>query len=93
LLSQAAVKLNVPFYLLRSVKLKSGVINSSVDSNINPLNAELNPLCHLLALLGAHHILHVSRVRVKHVPTYSECCNGAEWRETGSEKKKAMNDL
>jgi len=31
---------------------------------ISPLNAELNPICHLLALLGAHHILHVSRVRV-----------------------------
>jgi hypothetical protein len=31
---------------------------------INPLNAELNPICHLLALLGAHHILHISRVRV-----------------------------
>jgi hypothetical protein len=25
----------------------------------------VNPICHLLALLGAHHILHVSRVRVK----------------------------
>ena len=34
------------------------------DTDINPLNAELNPICHLLALLGAHHILHVSRVRV-----------------------------
>ena len=31
----------------------------------NPLNAELNPICHLLALLAAHHILHVSRIRVK----------------------------
>jgi hypothetical protein len=31
---------------------------------VNPLNAELNPICHLLALLGAHHILHVSRIRV-----------------------------
>jgi hypothetical protein len=31
---------------------------------INPLNTELNPICHLLALLGTHHILHVSRVRV-----------------------------
>ena len=30
----------------------------------NTSNAELNPICHLLALLGAHHILHVSRVRV-----------------------------
>jgi hypothetical protein len=31
----------------------------------NPSNTELNPICHLLALLGAHHILHVSRTRVK----------------------------
>jgi len=31
----------------------------------NPLNVELNPICHLLALLGAHHFLHVSGVRVK----------------------------
>jgi hypothetical protein len=33
---------------------------------INPLNADLNPICHLLALLGAHHILHVSRIRVNY---------------------------
>jgi len=32
--------------------------------HINPLNAELNPICHFLALLGAHHILHVSGLRV-----------------------------
>ena len=31
---------------------------------INPLNPELNPICHLLALLGIHHFLHVSRIRV-----------------------------
>ena len=31
---------------------------------LNPLNAELNPICHLLALLGAHLIFHVSRLRV-----------------------------
>ena len=31
---------------------------------LNPLNAELNPICYLLALLGAHLILHVSRIRV-----------------------------
>jgi len=36
-----------------------------ISSFINPLNAELNPIFHLLALLGAHHILHVSRIRVK----------------------------
>ena len=32
----------------------------------NPLNADLNPVCHLMALLGAHHILHVSRIRVNY---------------------------
>ena len=32
---------------------------------INPLNPELNPICYMLALLGAHHFLHVSRIRVK----------------------------
>ena len=31
---------------------------------INASNAELNPICHLLALLAAHHILHISRIRV-----------------------------
>ena len=35
-----------------------------VSKCINPSNAELNPICHVLALLGAHHILHVSRIRV-----------------------------
>jgi len=32
---------------------------------MNPLNAELNPICHLLTLLGAHPIFHISRTRVK----------------------------
>jgi hypothetical protein len=31
---------------------------------INPLNAELNSICHLLALLGAHPIFHISRMKV-----------------------------
>ena len=35
------------------------------NSAFSPLNAELNPICHLLALIGAHHILHVSRIRFK----------------------------
>jgi len=34
---------------------------------INPLNVELNPICNLLALLGVHHIFHVSGLRVKMV--------------------------
>jgi len=31
---------------------------------LSPLNAKLNPICHFLALLGAHPIFHVSRIRV-----------------------------
>jgi hypothetical protein len=33
-------------------------------TDVNPLNTKLNPTCHLLALLGAHPILHVSGIRV-----------------------------
>ena len=43
-------------------------LSKFIDQNptsFNPLNAELNPICCLLALLGAHHFLHVSRMRVK----------------------------
>ena len=42
-----------------------GYLSVDEEDNINPLNAELNPICHLLALLGAHHIFHVSGLRVK----------------------------
>ena len=31
----------------------------------NPFNAELNLICHLLALIGGHHIFHASTIRVK----------------------------
>jgi len=34
------------------------------NSGTKRLNAELNPICHLLVLLGAHPILHISRIRV-----------------------------
>jgi hypothetical protein len=38
----------------------------------NPLNDELNPTWHLLGLLGAHHILHISRIKVKsHLAVYN----------------------
>jgi hypothetical protein len=37
---------------------------------LNPLNAELNSICHLLELLAAHHILHVSRIRVNDILKY-----------------------
>ena len=37
----------------------------TVHMKINLLNPELNPICHSLALIGAYHILHISRIRVK----------------------------
>ena len=43
----------------------SPLCSADVTAMFNPLNAELNHICHLLALLGAHHILHISRIRVK----------------------------
>jgi len=46
--------------------VNNGLFNDDVRSSeyveFNPLNAELNPICNLLALLGAHHILHISRI-------------------------------
>jgi hypothetical protein len=36
-----------------------------IPNKFNPLNADLNPICHLLAILGVHPILYVSRIRVK----------------------------
>ena len=45
-------------------------IKSARVRTINPLNAELNHICHLLALLGTHHILYVSRIRVKNPASY-----------------------
>jgi hypothetical protein len=46
--------------VVRHIKL-----HDSKYVNFNPLNAELDPICHLLALLGVHYFLHVSRIRVK----------------------------
>ena len=42
-------------------------ITDDVFSRIHfkTLNAQFNPICHMLALLGSHHILHVSSMRVK----------------------------
>ena len=44
---------------------------STTALSVNPLNAELNPIRHLLALEGARHIVHVSRVRVKSHPPFA----------------------
>ena len=61
---------------------------------INPLNAELNPICYLLALLGAHHFLHVSRIRVKGWKLVSKRPIGrpkSRWEDDVSEDIKTLN--
>jgi hypothetical protein len=54
----------VTFLFLFSCILLCFHQSSAYCSLFNPLNAKLNPICHLLALLGAHPILHISRIRV-----------------------------
>jgi hypothetical protein len=60
-----------PFLALRNLSPYSIIFN--------PLNAEFNPISHLLALLGAHPILHVSRIRVNlhpSIPSHSWLVDG-----------------
>ena len=56
-------------YLIEKIRKKVTELernNWKIDfSWINPLNTELNPICHLLALLGGATIVVVSRLRVK----------------------------
>ena len=46
------------------ILLSFSVKSHTKIAQFNPLNAELNPISYMLALL-AHHFLHVSRIRVK----------------------------
>ena len=52
---------------LRNVDVRE--IRRFVIMRFNPLNAELNPICHLLALLGGATIVVISRLRVN-----EHCC-------------------
>jgi hypothetical protein len=45
--------------------LKNSYSLFPVEMGVNPLNGELNPTCHLLALLGDATIVVVSRLRAK----------------------------
>ena len=50
--------------LVEALHYKPKVSGSIPGWVINLLNPELNPTCYLLALFGAHHFLHVSKIRV-----------------------------
>ena len=62
----------VYYYIIKSVSTDyvekspfstAKLLNQTINYlSFNPLNAELNPMCYLLALLGAYHFLHVSRI-------------------------------
>ena len=62
----------IPFYNSRSVfdhitlSVYALQCYMCLSWTFNPLNAELNPIRHLLALAGARHFVHVSRVRINH---------------------------
>ena len=62
----------------------------------NPLNAEFNLIYHLLALFGAHHILHISRIRVNKCQTDRNLQNSELYREAQwsyrKEVRKASKD-
>ena len=52
--------------VLQYLQIDQFLIHAGIPKNtFNPLNPELNPICCLLALLGANHFLHVNRVRFK----------------------------
>ena len=70
-------------YLVGSLKEKTCVLSRSVFYHyftnditslvrFNPLKTELNTICHLLALLGAHHILYISSIRVNSTKQHTE---------------------
>ena len=47
------------------ISLMSGHFFIATHKSGLTLDTELNPVCHLLALLEGYHILHVFRIRVK----------------------------
>jgi len=62
---------NRPIFKIFCAEAKVKIITSDIShikqpvSILNPLNVDLNPICHLLALLGGATIVVVSRLRVK----------------------------
>ena len=60
-------RLTLTLLMLRIWRATNNVTKWQMGFNylFNCLNTELNPMCHLLALVGTHHILHVSGLRLK----------------------------
>jgi hypothetical protein len=60
------INLTMALFVCRNVGVSFFVTGNKCE--INPLNAELNHICHLLALLGGATIVVVSRLRVNYYP-------------------------
>ena len=56
---------------------RTATAQGAVTQCFNPLNAKLNPIYHFLAIFGAHHILHFSRIRVKQRRSYERVSQNA----------------
>jgi hypothetical protein len=54
----------LPAEILGTLPCKPSAFRKRLRRVIDPSNVKLNPICSLLALLGAHHILHINRIRV-----------------------------
>jgi hypothetical protein len=55
---------NFFFHQKIAINKKQKEVLVEILLHFNPLNAELNLICHLLALVGAHPLFHVRRIRV-----------------------------
>jgi hypothetical protein len=84
----------VNIYILQPNKKKNRqLIPSTQIGGFNPLNAKLKPICHLLALLGAHHILHLSRIRVKNTNTLQQFTKAIIVNNTQEQDKSGIHKL
>ena len=76
--------LSVDVALLQITKTYTHTHTHTHTNSTDPLNADLNPICHLLALLGGATIVVVRRLRVKQmllIFTFSEPCIVIHQRE------------
>ena len=64
--SDASIPCNyLPVHTLHFIRDPAMTHTTYINLRLNPSNPELNPICYLLALLGDHHFLHISKIRVK----------------------------
>jgi len=67
ILNQVQEKLMTNNVIVTKARKDNSIIiikEEEYGNKINPINAELNPICHLMVLLRAHPILYISRIRV-----------------------------